>query len=91
MIQATEGCEKWRHDTQHKDAQHNDIQHNDIQNIGLFCDTALMTFSLKNIEHIMLSVAFYCYAECHPAECRWAECRSALKNVVMVSLRRNIQ
>ncbi len=23
----------------------------------------------------MLSVTFYCYAECHNAECRYAECR----------------
>jgi hypothetical protein len=25
----------------------------------------------------MLSVDFFCYAECHYAECRYAECRGA--------------
>ncbi len=34
IIQATEGCDKWRHETQHKDTQHKYIQ-----NTGLFCDT----------------------------------------------------
>jgi hypothetical protein len=53
------------------DTQHNDIQQSDTQHKVPICDTRL-----KNTV-IILSVAFYYYAECHYVECRYAECRYA--------------
>jgi hypothetical protein len=37
----------------------------------------LKTLSITIWNAVMLSVVFYCYAECHYTECRYAECRGA--------------